>query len=120
MSVYDGACVSPGSRPRPSLSGQRRCGLYVFAHDQCVAGVSAPAFVERLLENVVTVQPANQVSPGSRPRPSLSGLPIPGHRPPRWQVSPGSRAPAFVERGSRPHDPAAHRLCRRGLGPGLR
>ena len=86
--------MSPGSRPRPSLSG----AVIVRGHDltEGVAGVSAPAFVERtnrrsnsaIWKSVAGVSaPAfverrstvfnrplivNDVSPGSRPRPSLS------------------------------------------------
>ena len=109
--------VSPGSRPRPSLSAPfyarrvaQRCGVAgvsapafverehadLVMHDvpQRVAGVSAPAFVERGCRPQAASVPAC-VSPGSRPRPSLSE--------------------------SRDGEGAyAHRRCRRGLGPGLR
>ena len=73
--------MSPGSRPRPSLS-EPPYGLAMSAQS-C------------------------RVSPGSRPRPSLSELTM-------RRVA-GVSAPAFVERvGLQP------KMCRRGLGPGLR
>ena len=64
--------VSPGFTPRPSLSGQERV-LEAALHVPGVAGVHAPAFVER-----GTIRPPacgrDGVSPGFTPRPSLSGL----------------------------------------------
>ena len=86
-----------------------------------VAGVQAPAFVERG-RSAMRSSPTRQVSPGFRPRPSLSvavladlvlrDLVSPGFRPrpslsdarpahnprPRGCVA-GVQAPAFVERG---------------------
>ena len=84
--------VSPGSRPRPSLSEPP--GASLRGRAICVAGVSAPAFVERRDRTACgSSQPS--VSPGSRPRPSLSD---------RAQEQAGEHLPR----------------CRRGLGPGLR
>ena len=80
--------MSPGSRPRPSLSGmaagqgQWRC--------ESVAGVSAPAFVERGRARI-TISTRIGVSPGSRPRPSLSDGPSVPLRGQQLLVSPGSR-----------------------------
>ena len=84
-----------------------------------VAGVSAPAFVERcapLRENTACLS----VSPGSRLRPSLSDLMritlsvMPTH------VSPGSRLrPSLSEKG-RGVCKLTKKTCRRGLGSGLR
>ena len=85
--------VSPGSRPRPSLSGAEI----------------------RLPSNVVT----RVSSPGSRPRPSLSGVDR-TDQPHRLGGVAGVSAPAFVERLSGGRETAASRSCRRGLGPGLR
>ena len=83
--------MSPGSRPRPSLSVLVLCDR--LAKTERVAGVSAPAFVER-----VRLDSYSSVSGGVA----------------------GVSAPAFVER--RPPRPSTRiaRGCRRGLGPGLR
>ena len=63
--------VSPGLMPRPSLSvGQLVTDL--DAHCR-VAGVDAPAFVERLIPQHVT-NDDERVSPGLMPRPSLSEI----------------------------------------------
>ena len=63
--------VSPGLMPRPSLSGDVRAGnLRGFSS---VAGVDAPAFVERA-DNTLYQYFWSQVSPGLMPRPSLSVL----------------------------------------------
>ena len=59
-----------------------------------VAGVSTPAFVERVMVGANSILIAS-VSPGSRPRPSLSGARTTRYRNNRW-------------------------ACRRGLDPGLR
>ena len=161
--------VSPGSRPRPSLSVSSPC--HGYKRTPCVAGVSAPAFVERIttfrisrpLASVAGVSapafversksdlassPNLRVSPGSRPRPSLSGVRV-GTRANGPRGVAGVSAPAFVERaavtvtsgrrvspGSRPRPSLSglqpsgiaaagecrrdYDLCRRGLGPGLR
>ena len=61
--------VSPGLRPRPSLSAAKVRGL--LSDCACVAGVTAPAFVERRLASAVA-SASGRVSPGLRPRPSLS------------------------------------------------
>ena len=67
---------------------------------QCVAGVSAPAFVERSRRagNYVGCR-LGTVSPGSRPRPSLSDL-VRAAQPLRTDSVAGVSAPAFVERRS--------------------
>ena len=89
------AQVSPGCVPRPSLSDDRdACECARPAPHRSVAGVRAPAFVERAWST--TRRPREQaVSPGCVPRPSLSGH---GRR--------------------QDHDGAG--VCRRGACPGLR
>ena len=79
--------MSPGSRPRPSLS--EPAPSHARSDDQGVAGVSAPAFVERETEWHEFVV-YFEVSPGSRPRPSLSDDTRAGRKGCRL-VSPGSR-----------------------------
>ncbi len=136
------ARVSPGFTPRPSLSGADR--LRVPDERPGVAGVHAPAFVERA-SGATNRQHARQVSPGFTPRPSLSAVqgagvcpsghrvspgftPRPSlsdgpahHRPraPRGRVA-GVHAPAFVERGPNRDGLPTCRSCRRGSRPGLR
>ena len=61
--------VSPGFRPRPSLSADGRNDDR--GAREGVAGVQAPAFVERG-RSAMRSSPTRQVSPGFRPRPSLS------------------------------------------------
>ena len=74
MSTLDTDVVSPGFTPRPSLSGVMRRGSAVQRHaGSRVAGVHAPAFVERSrLRNADTIFGELSVSPGFTPRPSLS------------------------------------------------
>ena len=127
--------VSPGSRLRPSLSelGSRPTGpnpqgvagvsapAFVERASRagrpssrsCVAGVSAPAFVERRLPGPVH-RGKIRVSPGSRPRPSLSeGACVPVGR--EGDVSPGSRPrPSLSGLLSHPSDGA------RRVSPGSR
>ena len=117
--------VSPGFTPRPSLS-EVRLGR-VRARHAGVAGVHAPAFVERIPPDWAG-SGLDRVSPGFTPRPSLSagrrgfesgGVHVsPGFTPrpslseeaaramveAAWGVA-GVHAPAFVERG-----PTARRL----------
>ena len=87
--------VSPGSTPRPSLSVH-----HVVAEDGTVgagvAGVYAPAFVERTEGRQGPIR--GTVSPGSTPRPSLSAVddPLAGLLPVARVA--GVYAPAFVER----------------------
>ena len=84
--------VSPGLRPRPSLSE-----LSMYQPDRealGVAGVTAPAFVER--------------------RPTRCG--VSG----RLSGVAGVTAPAFVERSRASTGTATDGRCRRGYGPGLR
>ena len=139
--IPDVGRVSPGFTPRPSLSaaGDRRP-----AHRAAgVAGVHAPAFVERrsrwprsrssprvspgftprpsLSEGHVRPGPARyqRVSPGFTPRPSLS-VDVALHRPRLDRVSPG-----FTPRPSLSGLDAVQRHrrvdgCRRGSRPGLR
>ena len=114
----EAAPVSPGSRPRPSLSGEPEgrvedrlagvAGVSAPAFVErtktitrqsttgSVAGVSAPAFVERGIGSEVYASVC-AVSPGSRPRPSLSGH---GGQPVSHEGTgvAGVSAPAFVER----------------------
>ena len=87
-----------------------------------VAGVSAPAFVERCLQGNFYASLSHGVSPGSRPRPSLSGVIGEGCR--LWRtprVSPGSRPrPSLSALSLRRYVGGTEPSCRRGLGPGLR
>ena len=89
--------VSPGSRPRPSLSAGS--GGLDPAFRSCVAGVSAPAFVERWT-TFSTLAKASRVSPGSRTPAFVERSNYMWRDYTRMQlcVSPGSRTPAFVER----------------------
>ena len=64
--------VSPGFTPRPSLSAVAADRAVNHAGER-VAGVHAPAFVERPNWRRV-VGGDVRVSPGFTPRPSLSGL----------------------------------------------
>ena len=86
----------------------------------CVAGVRAPAFVERS-NNSARASTRPTVSPGFAPRPSLSGnQAITSGRQHMVRVA-GVRAPAFVERSlPRPGRRDRTRRCRRGSRPGLR
>ena len=83
--------VSPGCVPRPSLSGPPRVGLRGTWFR--VAGVRAPAFVERGMSPTAPV--------------GYSGVA-------------GVRAPAFVERSGSIRLSADAGACRRGACPGLR
>ena len=131
--------VSPGSRPRPSLSDVRR--LVFLGQRQRVAGVSAPAFVERrhriarrvrsgcvagvsapaFVERVTRAQ----VRPHS---PGVAGVSAPAFVERSCPASPvvfarrvaGVSAPAFVERTLESAFSPLPSRCRRGLGPGLR
>ena len=111
--------MSPGFAPRPSLSAGRSPRTRSSAAG--VAGVRAPAFVERAIASRPRATPP--VSPGFAPRPSLSGA-APRRQPRGPVVSPGFaprpslsgawsaraalardsvagvRAPAFVERST--------------------
>ena len=121
--------VSPGFMPRPSLSGHDRARPRTVRGG--VAGVHAPAFVERACGSSPTAQ-SRRVSPGFMPRPSLSDRVArdPGRRlhvspgfMPRPSLSASERdwrrigpdrvagvhAPAFVERSSA--DAAATCAC---------
>ena len=96
MGVPGVADVSPGFAPRPSLSDLPRAGE-LPRHDR-VAGVRAPAFVER----------AAAPAAASRSAPRVAGVRAPafverarssvGCPAARSGVA-GVRAPAFVERG---------------------
>ena len=78
--------VSPGFTPRPSLSEPGGRG---FGRDTGrVAGVHAPAFVERR-RSPAARQAGIRVSPGFTPRPSLSGGRSRGRCRGDWRVSPG-------------------------------
>ena len=89
-------CVSPGLMPRPSLSG------WAVLEGRClelsrVAGVDAPAFVERgcqarRLDRIL------RVSPGLMPRPSLSADALSLTVVVKLAGVAGVDAPAFVER----------------------
>ena len=71
----------------------------------CVAGVDAPAFVERRARPVTPVPP-DDVSPGLMPRPSLSAPAV--SFPDRANASvAGVDAPAFVERPTTPRKATA-------------
>ena len=111
---------SPGFTPRPSLSAYRRRAEPRPPHPG-VAGVHAPAFVERVIAGVRNLHagwvagvhapafverwnchpPASEMpigSPGFTPRPSLSAETA-SRRPPRVRGGvAGVHAPAFVER----------------------
>ena len=133
--------VSPGFAPRPSLSAQAQ--REDLPGGRRVAGVRAPAFVERgpatstgwcgrAVSPGFAPRPSlsapthrrrppagHRVSPGFAPRPSLSaplGEPHPGGR---GRVA-GVRAPAFVERAPARPAPRRDPPCRRGSRPGLR
>ena len=134
------ADVSPGFTPRPSLSAEREA--VIRTSTPSVAGVHAPAFVERTPDQTgdqVTVPPA--VSPGFTPRPSLSdgeprfqaghqrrcrrgsrpGLRLSdaGHPQPRRRrgVSPGFTPRPFVERTRPPADPVRRVAVSPGFTP---
>ena len=83
-----------------------------------VAGVGAPAFVERTIAGWVTTLWWG-VSPGWEPRPSLSGAQRREGRDHTACVA-GVGAPAFVERGWPPICGTSPGPCRRGGSPGLR
>ena len=84
----------------------------------CVAGVLAPAFVERGQAGGAD-RVRGRVSPGFRPRPSLSVRPERGGARARDGVA-GVSAPAFVERVLSSQMIDVPDMCRRGFGPGLR
>ena len=65
-----GGRVSPGLMPRPSLS-EVGAIFDVYGPDVGVAGVDAPAFVERSNSRSADSE-ISSVSPGLMPRPSLS------------------------------------------------
>ena len=79
--------VSPGFTPRPSLSGAR-VGTDGSDAGGRVAGVHAPAFVERGRSVILLARRRLQVSPGFTPRPSLSGA-VRAGRGAGVRVSPG-------------------------------
>ena len=67
--------VSPGYAPRPSLSEAGRSVSRYACPISSVAGVCAPAFVERRARQTIEVRAtARLVSPGYAPRPSLSAV----------------------------------------------
>ena len=78
--------MSPGFTPRPSLS-DAHAGRRVPDHAR-VAGVHAPAFVERRGRPTACAT-SRQVSPGFTPRPSLSAVEVGRDEPGVHQVSPG-------------------------------
>ena len=90
--AFNHAGVSPGWKPRPSLSGPTKG--QVSGRAACVAGVEAPAFVERCHKLF-------KMLPGSR------------------RVA-GVEAPAFVERTFPTYSVVLTATCRRGGSPGLR
>ena len=106
----------PEFRLRPSLSAfQRIISVMRFAR---VAGVSAPAFVERLHQQPILDQWL-LVLPEFRLRPSLSG----GWR--GWVCAESMRvagvsAPAFVERARVTSTTSSKSVCCRSFGSGLR
>ena len=92
------AAVSPGFMPRPSLSDRRGgCG---GVRVDCVAGVHAPAFVERGW--LAPARPVPKVSPGFMPRPSLSGPEAPRRGEGQSDVSPGFMPRPSLSAESRP------------------
>ena len=115
---FNSFLVSPGFRPRPSLSALERVGSGDLTEG--VAGVSAPAFVERRKLLCLASDGTLTVSPGFRPRPSLSDhVQLAGQSPLRRVA--GVSAPAFVERTWVRLDAVGFLWkCRRGFGPGLR
>ena len=86
--------VSPGLMPRPSLSAVRPWDARVARPR--VAGVDAPAFVERSGSDIRSLS-RGPVSPGLMPRPSLSDCKRGGRCESGRRVA-GVDAPAFVER----------------------
>ena len=97
--------VSPGFTPRPSLSGPAARGR-AWSWRR-VAGVHAPAFVERSGRGLHP--PPGQVSPGFTPRPSLSALRM--RTRPCWnpRVSPGFTPRPSLSGGGHPRRPDHHR-----------
>ena len=89
------AMVSPGFTPRPSLSGTRAPPR--LRAPESVAGVHAPAFVERTPRALDRANRRGGVSPGFTPRPSLSGATATARARRLVRVA-GVHAPAFVER----------------------
>ena len=71
ISVSCPESVSPGFTPRPWLSDDRRASLRLDSIFPCVAGVYAPALVERI-QRVEPGTGHRNVSPGFTPRPWLS------------------------------------------------
>ena len=93
-----GTCVSPGLMPRPSLSVL--VGIVRPVPAEGVAGVDAPAFVERRLRTATASSISSlMVSPGLMPRPSLSGQ-LHGQPGSHLVRVAGVDAPAFVERSA--------------------
>ena len=86
-------CVAGVSAP---AFVERSCPVPGLPTCGCVAGVSAPAFVERSRAGSCTAG-THRVSPGSRPRPSLSELSV-RYRNAQEVCVAGVSAPAFVER----------------------
>ena len=88
----------------------------------CVAGVHAPAFVERPGSGAWRPY-RDGVSPGFTPRPSLSGplgKTLGAGVMTSFRGVAGVHAPAFVERGLPMTAVTGENLCRRGSRPGLR
>ena len=85
--------MSPGFTPRPSLSVPR--ARLLGGNSYGVAGVHAPAFVERGQTGKQRSSPV--VSPGFTPRPSLSVIDQQERQHGNRSVA-GVHAPAFVER----------------------
>ena len=106
-----GVPVSPGLMPRPSLSARHeRPSPAALAR---VAGVDAPAFVERI-GGAVTSMCGRVVSPGLMPRPSLSVFTPLAQGRSLDRVSPGLMPRPSLSAGRAGSLAQAGRKCRRG------
>ena len=97
----EASSVSPEFRLRPSLSASRGAMILGQAPSGGVAGVQAPAFVERLqipVRRRSTADHLTRVSPEFRLRPSLSGDESGDGQGRTFRRVAGVQAPAFVER----------------------
>ena len=110
--------VSPGLRPRPSLSDGRLRSRSPLEENLVSPGLRPrPSLsAERCARSA---HRAGDVSPGLRPRPSLSAPPfVRSYSGP--EVSPGLRPRPSLSEHRRGRGRAGQEVCRRGFGPGLR
>ena len=108
--------VSPGFTPRPSLSGAP--GHRIGEGAACVAGVHAPAFVERTTR--VSTPPAPSCVAGVHAPAFVERVGAPRWPRPACRVSPGfTPRPSLSVQAVR-LEPPRLLVCRRGSRPGLR